>query len=101
MKIAEDLKQVIQEAVKKIDDSFNGEIKLEHPADVNFGDYSTNVAMSLAKAQGKNPRELARLISESIDLSNSELIERIDELGIIIYLFTNGSNKLLYIVGSE
>lgn len=34
-------------------------IVLEHPADPGNGDFSTNIAMVLAKKEGKNPRALA------------------------------------------
>jgi arginyl-tRNA synthetase len=82
MKIIEDLKQVILEAVKsngfKVDKE---KIKLEHPSDVNFGDYSTNVAMVLAKEENKNPRELANLVCQSISLSDSQIIKKIEVAG--------------------
>ena len=32
---------------------------LETPRNRNFGDFSTNAAMVMAKSAGKNPRELA------------------------------------------
>lgn len=35
------------------------EIPLEHPAGLAHGDYSTNVALVLAKKEGKNPKEAA------------------------------------------
>ena len=34
-----------------------------------FGDYQANVAMSLARAVGRNPREVAALIAERLDVS--------------------------------
>ena len=82
MKIIEDLKQIILKAVKdsgfKVDEE---KIKLEHPSDVNFGDYSTNIAMVLAKEENKNPRELANLVCQSISLSDSQLIKKIEVAG--------------------
>lgn len=54
-------------------------ITLEHPADLNNGDYSTNVAMAYAKQIGMNPRELAEKIVAEIsarqDLAEIEKIE--------------------------
>ncbi|MCW1949641.1 MAG: arginine--tRNA ligase [Candidatus Shapirobacteria bacterium] len=80
MKIAEDLKQIILKAVEtsgfKVDKE---KIKLEHPSDINFGDYSTNIAMVLAKEDGKNPRELANEIIKNI--GNSELIDKVEVAG--------------------
>lgn len=40
-------------------------VRLERP-DPTFGDYSTNVAMQLAKPLGKNPREIAEKITEEL-----------------------------------
>jgi len=80
MKIIEDLKQIILKAVKdngfKVDEE---KIKLEHPSGVNFGDYSTNIAMVLAKEEGKNPKELANEIIKNI--GNSELINKVEVAG--------------------
>ncbi|HMO78704.1 MAG TPA: arginine--tRNA ligase [Candidatus Paceibacterota bacterium] len=39
---------------------------IEHPVDFNYGDYSTNVAMILAKQKNQNPRELAEKIAENL-----------------------------------
>lgn len=39
------------------------EIQLEKPADSKFGDFSTNIALVLAKECKKNPRQLAEEIS--------------------------------------
>jgi len=80
MKITKDLKQIILEAVKKSGFEINlDEIKLEHPNEVNFGDYSTNVAMVLAKKESKNPREIASEIINNI--KKEELIEKIEVAG--------------------
>ena len=54
---------------------------LEHPADVNFGDYSTNVAMAYAKALGSNPRELAEKIKNEIEKEKLTEIEKIEVAG--------------------
>ncbi len=82
MKIIDDLKHVIFESVKQLGVNINKEeIKIEHPSDINFGDYSTNIAMVLAKQEGKNPRELANLVSQSISLSDSQLIKKIEVAG--------------------
>ena len=80
MKIVEDLKQVILKAVKNSGFELSeGKIKLEHPSDVSFGDYSTNIAMLLAKEEGKNPKELANEIIKNIEKSG--LIEKIEVAG--------------------
>lgn len=55
-------------------------IKLEHPTELSFGDYSSNVAMAIAKQAGKNPLELATLIAEEINKDLGEWVERVSAL---------------------
>ena len=59
------------------------EIKLEHPADVNFGDYSTNIAMISAKQNGLNPREIGEKIKTQMtnDKCQIEMIEKVEVAG--------------------
>lgn len=45
------------------------DVKLTRP-DAQFGDYSTNVAMVLAKQVGKNPREIAQEIAQKLQDSS-------------------------------
>jgi len=49
---------------------FDGRVELTRP-DEQFGDFSTNIAMQLAKPAGKNPREVAEAIAAELrtDLS--------------------------------
>ena len=59
------IRGVLKKAIKKAVTSLELEIEdvhLEHPAELAYGDYSTNVAMTLAKQVGKNPKELAEEI---------------------------------------
>ena len=42
-------------------------IHLEHPDDMSYGDYSTNVALAHAKALGKSPREIAEQLKSEIE----------------------------------
>jgi arginyl-tRNA synthetase len=42
------------------------EIRVTQPKDEQFGEYTTNVALVLAKTVGKNPREIAGLIESRI-----------------------------------
>lgn len=49
---------------------------VEHPANLQFGDYSTNVALKHAKSLGKNPYELALQIRNAIEAD--EEIEKIE-----------------------
>ncbi|MSR36688.1 MAG: arginine--tRNA ligase [Gemmatimonadetes bacterium] len=49
------------------------EVRLERPRDPTHGDWATNVALTLAKRLGKNPRELATQLATRIDLAKTGL----------------------------
>lgn len=44
---------------------------LERPRDPSFGDWATNLAMTLAKPLGRKPRELAQAIVERLDYARA------------------------------
>ena len=54
-------------------------IHLDRPKSIAHGDFSSNLAMALAKTLKKNPRELATLIIEK--LPASPLIEKVEIAG--------------------
>ena len=54
-------------------------IQLDRPKSIEHGDFSSNLAMALAKSLKKNPRELAALIIEK--LPASPLIEKVEIAG--------------------
>ncbi|MBX2866576.1 arginine--tRNA ligase [Candidatus Kaiserbacteria bacterium] len=54
------------------------DFSVEHPAEVSHGDYSSNVAMVLAKHVGEAPREVAEQIVEKLDGA----IEHVDRIEI-------------------
>ncbi|MCM2338858.1 MAG: arginine--tRNA ligase [Burkholderiales bacterium] len=62
----EKIENLIREALKSFDMDIK-EISLEHPVDLKMGDYSTNVAMVLAKSANTNPKELAEKMVEEIN----------------------------------
>jgi arginyl-tRNA synthetase len=49
---------------------------VERPRDASHGDYATNVALVLAKAARRNPRELAMAIGASLETALAHLIEK-------------------------
>ena len=49
-----------------INEKLGTTVNLEVPRNRDFGDFSTNCAMVMAKSAGKNPRELATEISAQI-----------------------------------
>ena len=80
MKIVNNLKKIIVESCKKLDLVIDeNEIKIEHPGDIAFGDYSTNIAMVLSKLEKSNPLELSEKIKKNID--NNEFIEKVEVAG--------------------
>lgn len=73
MNIVEEIKKIIVKASESLSLSIDEkDIRIEHPAEVKFGDYSTNVAMVLAKKEKINPRELAEKIKTEIENNNKE-----------------------------
>jgi arginyl-tRNA synthetase len=73
-------KKTILEALENIASNFE-DFSVEFPADVKFGDYSSNVAMVLAKKIGKNPKILAGEIVEKIKGNKSEIFEKVEVAG--------------------
>lgn len=57
------------------------DVHLEHPADFAHGDYSTNVAMVLAKELKESPKELAERIVVEILKQKPEEVEKIEVAG--------------------
>lgn len=51
------------------------DIELEVPKDKSHGDFASNIALISAKAAKKAPREIARIISEHLDLEGIERVE--------------------------
>lgn len=77
------LKQEIRSAVLKAGlaaEEQIPEVVLEKPKDKSHGDYSTNMAMQLARVAKKAPRQIAEEIRDHIDGSKAS-IEKIDIAG--------------------
>jgi arginyl-tRNA synthetase len=72
---------LIKDALKNLDIEMS-DIGLEHPADLKMGDYSTNVAMAIAKSVKSNPKELAQKIAiEILRLNLDKNIEKVEVAG--------------------
>jgi len=58
-------------------------VRLEHPTDERFGDYSTNIAMVVAKSNKKNPVEVAKEIKNKLDeiIDKTDTVEKIEVAG--------------------
>lgn len=81
--ISEILKNSIKTALLGlgIDKSKILEIGLEHPEELSNGDYSTNIAMVLAKEAKQNPRELAQRIAGEIRKNPTKEVGRVEVAG--------------------
>ncbi len=79
---------MIQDIIKKlIDDACvvlglpQASFVIEHPDNVDFGDFSTNIALVLSKQVGKNPRELANTILEEVQKNLPVSISKAETAG--------------------
>ncbi|MFA6325387.1 MAG: arginine--tRNA ligase [Candidatus Paceibacterota bacterium] len=66
MQIKKNIKNLINEALENLEISGDFNFVVEHPENLDNGDYSTNVAMVCAKKLGMNPKELAEKIYNEI-----------------------------------
>ena len=80
MNITQEIKKIILESCRDLKlPVIEEEIRIEHPADTRFGDYSCNIALSLAKELKINPKELAEKIRNEID--KNEIIDKVTVAG--------------------
>jgi len=77
--IAEKIKEVLMVALKNLGIEAD-EIILEHPADLANGDYSTNIALVLAKQLKEKPLDIARKII--CEIQNLTEVERVEVAGV-------------------
>ena len=67
---------MIRNQIQKILNLPDAEItRVENP---NFGDYSTNAVLKLAKKEGKNPMELAQAIVQKLLVSDTDMFTKIE-----------------------
>ncbi len=71
------------ETLRKENDfiDFNIEIEIDTPKKREFGDFSTNIALILAKKLGKKPRELAGLIIQNLPGESKNTLKRVEIAG--------------------
>ena len=91
MDIVNELKINLQNAFKKLgqDISLN-DIVIEHSKDASHGDYATNAAMKFSRLFSKNPREVANLLINELDMEKIEKVE-IAGPGFINFFMKNDS----------
>ncbi|MDP2788621.1 MAG: arginine--tRNA ligase [bacterium] len=98
--IQEKIKKLITQSLKNLGIEVE-EVVLEHPGDMLMGDYSTSVAMVLAKSAKTNPKELAGKITDEINQKLPKEITRVESVNgfINFYLsskfFANATKEIL------
>ena len=78
-------------------------IEVEWTKDPSHGDYASNVAMVLASQNRKNPREIAKILSERVD-DSGQVLEKVEIAGpgFLNFFIREGCwSSLLKIVDSE
>ncbi|MEG3040055.1 MAG: arginine--tRNA ligase [Erysipelotrichaceae bacterium] len=96
-----ELKDSIKKALKStydldVEDNF---VVIEMPKDPSFGDYSTNVAMRLAKELHQNPRVIAEALSKIL-LENNADVESCDVAGAGFINFRIKKSKIASIINT-
>jgi len=87
MKATNHIKSLIKQSVSQLGlDLGSDQIQLEHPADAKYGDYSTNLALSLFKSVSKqygSPRGLAEKLASQLKnkLNQDSPIDRVEVAG--------------------
>ncbi len=91
MDIALNLKQKIQDALKKLGQEVSlNDIIIEKTKDTAHGDYATNVAMKFCRLFAKSPRDVASILIENIDMEGIDKVE-IAGPGFINFFMKNDS----------
>ena len=73
------IRSEVERALKSVCGSAAGGFDVETPRRKEFGDFSTNAAMTLAKKRGENPRDLAGRLAEFLD--SREMFEKVEVAG--------------------
>ncbi len=76
--LMQQLRDLVTQAITDLDlETVN--FGIDHPKDESHGDYSSNIAMILAKQMGEVPRELAQKILDKIP--KSEIVDKVEIAG--------------------
>ena len=73
-----EIKKILNEAAKKLINEEKVDFSVDSPKDEKFGDYSSNLAMVLAKKMGKNPLAIAEDIKKEIEKIKNENFSKIE-----------------------
>lgn len=80
MRASDRLTSILQNAVSELGYEWPSKAVIEPPKDKKFGDLAANCALVLAKAAGKNPRELAESLAKALR-AVPELIASVEVAG--------------------
>lgn len=69
--------EILKKAIKSLEYKLD-EVIVDYPKNENFGDYTTNVAMTLARTLKKNPIEIAENVKVKIEKLQDENFEKIE-----------------------
>jgi len=75
--IEEKIKKLISKACKELSLP-KVDIFLEHPKELEHGDYATNAALILAKKGSKNPKELAEKMIQVIEKNKPDEVKKVE-----------------------
>jgi len=74
------LKELLRQGVAAVaPDGATADVELDRPKQPEHGDFASNVALQLAKAQKRNPRELAKALVAA--LPASKIVDRVEIAG--------------------
>lgn len=79
-KIKNQITQAISKSVESISDNALKDIEIETPKEKEHGDFSSNIAMKLARVLKTNPRAIAQKITDGIETEGT-YIEKIEIAG--------------------
>jgi len=77
----------------QLPDGLSVNIQIDRTRDKSHGDLASNVALTLAKGAGKNPRELAQLISEALPAADFLQSTEIAGPGFINFFLSDSSSQ--------
>lgn len=105
MKLLEhEIKELFEKAAQELFPGavLNGGVSVTQATNEKFGDFQTNFAMVNAKSIGKNPREIAQMITDKVGMG--EIIEKLEIAGpgfINIFVRNDYLAKYTNLIGKE
>ncbi|MFH2085878.1 MAG: arginine--tRNA ligase [bacterium] len=93
------IKEILERAIKQLSLP-SVKFSVDHPKEEKNGDYSTNLALLLAKQMGKSPREVAEKIVEKMqECMNAEMQKSIEKIEVAGAGFINFYLKQEFFLG--